>query len=107
MAGPLVRSPRAAVPEPRTDPIRRSVTRRSRPDLLRQIKRIVASYPDAPPGLEDYTWVSVPRTWEHLTVPTEDFRGLIIEPRHEDRHGGVGFRVGWNEAEQVAALWML
>jgi hypothetical protein len=79
----------------------------SRSDLLPRIKRIVASYPDAPAGLEDYTWLSVPRSWEHLTVPTADRREIIIEPRHQDQHAGVGFRVGWNEAEQVAALWML
>lgn len=83
------------------------MSRRSGPDLLQQIKRIIASYPDAPADLEEYHWITVPRTWEHLTVPTEDLLGVIIEPRHEDRHGGAGFRVGWNEAERVAALWML
>lgn len=83
------------------------MTRRSRPEILPQIKRIIASYPDAPEGIEEYTWHSVPRSWEHLTVPVAERRQVIIEPRHEDRHGGVGFRVGWSEAEQVAALWML
>jgi len=83
------------------------VSRRSRPDLLPQIKRIIASYPDAPPDLVEYAWVTVPRSWEHLTVPTGDQRAVIIEPRHEDRHGGIAFRVGWNEPEKVAALWML
>ena len=83
------------------------MSRRSRPNLLPQIKRIVASYPDAPAGIEDYTWMSVPRSWEHLTIPTEEMGGVIIEPRHEDRHGGIAFRVGWNEAEEVAALWLL
>lgn len=88
-------------------PFRRLVPPSPRSDLLPQIKRIIASYPDAPAGLEDYTWFSVPRTWEHLTVPTGDRREVIIEPRHQDQHAGVGFRVGWNEAEEVAALWML
>lgn len=83
------------------------MSRRSRPDLLQQIKRIIASYPDAPEGIGGYAWISVPRSWEHLTVPTGERREVIIEPRHEDRHGGVAFRVGWNESEEVVALWML
>jgi len=74
--------------------------------LLEQIKRIIATYPDAPEGIADYTWLSVPRYWEHLLVPTEGHE-VIIEPRHQDQHAGVGFRVGSNESERVAALWML
>jgi hypothetical protein len=64
---------------------------------------VVSSFPDAPPDLLDYDWMSVPRYWESATVP----RGGRIEPRHEDRHGGVSFRVGWSERDRVAALWIL
>ena len=48
--------------------------------------------------------MSVPRYWESLRVPGV---GSVIEPRHEDRHGGVSFRVGWNVSERMVALWIL
>lgn len=71
---------------------------------LEGIKRVVAGYRNAPAGIEDYTWMSVPRYWESVRVPGA---GSMIEPRHEDRHGGVAFRVGWNVNERVVAIWIL
>ena len=68
------------------------------------IKRVVAGYQNAPDGIEEYTWMSVPRYWESLRVPCV---GSVIEPRHEDRHGGVSFRVGWSVSERMVALWIL
>jgi hypothetical protein len=76
-------------------------------DVLERIKRLVATYPDAPAGIEHYTWFEVPRYWESLVVPVGDRRRVRIVPRHEDRHAGVAFRVGWDEAEQIAAVWIL
>jgi len=71
---------------------------------LERIKRVVAGYANAPVGIEEYLWLSVPKYWESVRVPGA---GQIIEPRHEDRHGGVSFRVGWSVSERVAALWIL
>lgn len=81
--------------------------RSERPDLLERIKRVVAAYPDAPAGIEEYDWLSVPKYWDHLRVPTEQAREVLVEPRHDDQHAGQRFRVGWSEAERVAALWLL
>ncbi len=81
--------------------------RKNPAERLAHIKKVVASYPDAPKGIEHYTWLSVPSYWESLRVPTAGQREVRITPRHEDQHGGVLFRVGWDEAEQVAALWIL
>lgn len=72
--------------------------------LLATIKRVVAGYRNAPAEIERYTWLRAPRAWDRLAIPGA---GCFVEPRHEDRHAGVAFRVGWNEAEQVAALWIL
>ena len=74
---------------------------------LTRIKRIVSDYPDAPPGIEDFLWLSVPKYWEHLRVPLEADRATVIYPQREDRHGGIHFRVGWDARERVAALWLL
>jgi len=81
--------------------------RRRRPDVLARIRKVVAGYPDAPADIEEYTWLEVPRYWESLTVPVGEGREIRIEPLHEDRHGGVAFRVGWNEQERIAAVWIL
>ncbi len=75
--------------------------------LQAQIKKVVASYPDAPRGIEHFTWLSVPKYWESLRVPNPGGRELRIVPRHEDQHGGALFRVGWDEEERVVALWIL
>ena len=72
--------------------------------LLEGIKDVVADYGNAPPDIRAYTWLAAPKYWDALAVPGT---GRLIEPRHEDRHGGVAFRVGWSEAERVVALWML
>lgn len=72
--------------------------------LLERVKDVVAGYSNAPDDIRGYTWLSVPKYWESLAVPGT---GRIIEPRHEDRHGGVAFRVGWIESERVVGLWIL
>jgi hypothetical protein len=72
--------------------------------LLATIKRAVAGYSNAPAGIEQYTWLRAPRAWDRLAIPGS---GCSVEPRHEDRHAGVAFRVGWNDAERVAVLWIL
>jgi hypothetical protein len=76
-------------------------------DVLEQIKRVVADYPDAPAGIEDYSWFSVPRYWESLAIPGARRRDQRLVPLHEDRHGGIAFKVGWDEEERVAAVWLL
>lgn len=72
--------------------------------LLATIQRVVAGYRNAPAGIEHYTWLRAPKYWDRLAIPGAD---CFIEPRHEDRHAGVAFRVGWNDAERVVALWIL
>ena len=74
---------------------------------LARIKRVVADYPDAPTGIENFLWLSVPSYWDHLRVPLEGRRATLIHPRREDQHGGLRFRVGWDEHECIAALWLL
>jgi hypothetical protein len=76
----------------------------SNQQLLEKIKDVVAGYSNAPDDLRGYTWLSAPKYWDSLAVPGTD---RMIEPRHEDRHGGVAFRVGWSESERVAAIWIL
>jgi hypothetical protein len=76
---------------------------RSHEDLVESIKTVVAGYPNAPDDLVSYDWFAVPRYWTSFTVP----RGARIEPRHEDRHAGVSFRVGWSVPDRAAALWIL
>ncbi|MBI4541110.1 MAG: hypothetical protein HY704_16535 [Gemmatimonadetes bacterium] len=76
-------------------------------ELMAELKALAAEDADAPAGIEDYTWITVPRYWESVKVPTADGREVMIVPRREDRHGGLAFRVGWNEEERVAALWIL
>jgi hypothetical protein len=71
--------------------------------LLAEIRKVVGDYADVPPDLADYDWLPVPRYWESVRVP----RGERIRPRHEDRHAGVAFRVGWSVPDRVAALWIL
>ena len=68
------------------------------------IKGVVASYSNAPEGIESFMWLYAPRYWDRLAIPGS---GCCVEPRHEDRHAGVAFRVGWNDAERVAVLWIL
>ncbi|MBI4409356.1 MAG: hypothetical protein HY561_06580 [Gemmatimonadetes bacterium] len=82
------------------------MTKRFATDLAEALKRLAADYPDAPADLDEYFWLSVPKYWECVTVPIIG-RDVRIAPRHEDRHGGVGFKVGWNVEERVAALWIL
>lgn len=77
------------------------------PEELARIKSLVADYPDAPPGIEDFLWLTVPKYWDHLRVPLEEGRAALIHPRREDRHGGIRFRVGWDAGEHIAALWVL
>ena len=81
------------------DPTRRT----TQAQLLASIRGVIAGYPDAPADLLTYEWFSVPRYWESVTVP----RSGRIEPRHEDRHSGIAFKVGWSERDRVAALWIL
>jgi hypothetical protein len=83
----------------------RAMARRRVPyeQIVQSIKGVVSSFPDAPADLSEYDWMSVPRYWESVNVPL----GGRIEPRHEDRHAGVSFRVGWSERDRVAALWMV
>lgn len=78
--------------------------RSSEAALLATIKGVVAGYSNAPAGIESFTWLYAPRYWDRLAIPGS---GCCVEPRHEDRHAGVAFRVGWNDAERVAVLWML
>jgi hypothetical protein len=72
-------------------------------ELIERIKDVVAGYPDAPADLRSYDWFTVPRYWDGFRVPL----GEHIEPRHEDRHGGIAFRVGWSVPDRAAALWIL
>lgn len=72
-------------------------------ELLESIKKVVAGYRNAPDDIQDYTWLTAPKYWDCLKVPGAG----LIEPRHEDRHAGVSFRVGWSEPDRVAALWIL
>ena len=71
---------------------------------MRSIRRVVAGYRNAPADIEQYTWLTAPRYWDRLAVPGGN---CSVEPRHEDRHAGVSFRVGWNERERAAVLWIL
>lgn len=89
------------------DPAGGSPLGKSPADVLERIKRVVASYADAPPDIEDYAWFEAPRYWESLVIPLGERRRVRIIPRHEDRHAGVAFRVGWDERERVAAVWIL
>src|SRR5690606_21801394 len=76
-------------------------------DVLERIKRVVASYADAPPDIEDYAWFAAPRYCASLGIPLGARRRVRITPPHEDRHAGVAFRVGWDESKRVAAVWIL
>lgn len=78
--------------------------RSSEAALLATIKGVVAGYSNAPEGIESFMWLYAPRYWDRLAIPGS---GCSVEPRHEDRHAGVAFRVGWNDAERVAVLWIL
>jgi hypothetical protein len=71
--------------------------------LIDSIRAVVAEYPNAPSDIGDYTWMLAPRYWDHITVPG----GGRIEPRHEDHHAGVAFRVGWSQADRTVAIWFL
>jgi hypothetical protein len=82
----------------------RTRRRASEAELIASIQRVVAGYRNAPADLVDYTWLTAPKTWDRLAIPGAD---RFVEPRHEDRHAGIAFRVGWNESERVAALWIL
>jgi hypothetical protein len=77
---------------------------------VQRLKDLIADYPDAPPGLSNFTWVTVPRYWDRLAIPgtAARHRGerLYVRPTHEDRHGGVIFSVGWDEPERFVALWI-
>lgn len=75
----------------------------SEDQLLNGIRQVVSQYPNAPADIAEYRWMLAPRYWDRLAVP----RGHEIEPRHEDRHGGVSFRVGWSEADRVVGVWIL
>jgi hypothetical protein len=72
--------------------------------VLAAIKRVVADYANAPDGIENYRWVRAPRYWDRMAIPGAN---VSVEPRHDDQHAGVAFRVGWNEAERVAVVWLL
>jgi hypothetical protein len=72
-------------------------------ELLRSIREVVAEYPNAPSDIAAYTWLFAPRYWDRITVPG----GGEIEPRIEDHHAGVTFRVGWSQRDRAVALWIL
>ena len=78
--------------------------RSSEAALLDTIKKVVAAYSNAPEDIETFTWLHAPSYWDRLAIPGAE---CCVEPRHEDRHAGVAFRVGWNQAERVAVLWIL
>ena len=69
--------------------------------VLDGIRGVVADYPNAPADIRDYTWVLAPRYWDRYRVPG----GKDIEPRHQDHHGGVSFRVGWSVPDRTVAIW--
>lgn len=77
---------------------------RSEADVVAAIVGVVAEYSNAPAGIEQYRWLRAPSYWDRMAIPGAD---VSVEPRHDDQHGGVRFRVGWNEAERVAVVWIL